>query len=431
MRVPGRPFESDSDPAASARIDVERVRARFPALSREMGGRGVLYFDGPAGSQVPRSVADAVRRTLLDTNANSHGVFASSEEVDALLSDARCAVSDLIGAPDPESIVFGANMTTLTFAFSRAIAATWRSGDEIVVTRAEHDANRTPWSLAARDRGAVVREVAVDSEGRIDVDDLERKLSSKTRLVAVGAASNLIGTIQPIQIAIARARSVGARVFVDAVHLVPHRLVDFAALDADVLVFSAYKVFGPHVGVLCGRREILEEVEPYKVRPAPETLPDRWMTGTQNHEGIAGTRAAVAYLADLGRELAPGSPTRRSALAAAFESIALHESELAELFLSFLRSDARFRLYGVAHGTDPHRRVATMAFVHRKIPPDELARSLAKEGIFVWSGNSYAVPIAEALRLGPEGVVRVGFLHYNSRDEVHRLIDVLDATGAR
>ena len=300
------------NPPLANSFDVVWSRRQFPSLARTVNGHPAVFLDGPGGSQVPERVIAAVSDYLGRTNANHGGLFATGRQSDALLDDAHRAVADLFGADDPETMIFGQNMTSLTFALSRALAKTWRPGDEIVVSRLDHDANVTPWVLAAADAGATVRHIEIHREDcTLDLDDFAAKLSPRTRLVTVGQASNAVGTINPIRVIVRQSHEAGAMVFVDAVHFAPHGLIDVARSGCDFLAASAYKFFGPHVGVLWGRRELLERLPAYKVRPAPDGLPGRWMTGTQNHEGIAGTAAAVDYLADLGRNLVPQGTSPR------------------------------------------------------------------------------------------------------------------------
>jgi cysteine desulfurase family protein (TIGR01976 family) len=358
---------------------------------------------------------------LLHTNANHGGAFATSVACDALVVEAQTALADFLHAPDPAEIVFGANMTTLTFALSRAVARTWRPGDEVLVTALDHDANHTPWVLAARDAGATVRVVGIRPEdGTLDVDDFRRQLSPRTRWVAFTAASNALGTLTPVRTLVDLAHAVGARVAVDAVHYAPHLRMDVQAWDAEVVVCSAYKFFGPHVGVLWGRRELLAEWPAYKVRPAPECLPDRWMTGTANFAGIAGTLAAVNYLAQLG---GPGS--RCAALDRAFAQIRTAEVALGQQLLAGLQTLPDVRVYGITAAERWPERVATVAFTHARYTPAELAGRLAEHGIFVWAGNYYALPLTTALGVEPLGMVRVGLLHYNTAAEVERLLALL------
>lgn len=409
-------------------LDVAACRRQFPALERLVAGRPAVYFDGPAGSQVPERVIDAVSHYYRTMNANHGGVFATSRESDAMLDEARRAVADLLGAHDADTVAFGANMTTLTFALSRALARTWKPNDEILVTRLDHDANVTPWVLAARDAGATVRHVEFRHEDcTLDLDDLRAKLSPRTRLVAVGCASNAVGTINPVAEICRSARDVGALTFLDAVHYAPHALIDVAAFGCDFLACSAYKFFGPHVGVLWGRRELLDELHAYKLRPVPDTVPDRWMTGTQNHECIAGVLAAVDYLADLGREPRKDghSTSRRAALAAAFARIERHERELVSRLLSGLAEIPAVRVFGIIAPERLGERVPTVAITHEHLAPLAVAERLAEQGIFVWHGNYYALSLSEALGREPEGMVRIGLLHYNTREEVERLLDAL------
>ena len=407
-------------------FDVERFRAEFPGLSRQMGDRPVVFFDGPAGSQVPRRVVDAIGNYLVWTNANHDGLFATSRESDALLAEAHRGLADFLGCDDPETVYFGPNMTSLTFALSRALAQTWQSGDEIVVTRLDHDANVTPWGLAARDAGATVHHVGIRPDDcTLDLDDLAGKLSPRTRLVAVCAASNAVGTVVPLKQIVAMAHDAGALVFVDAVHYAPHRLIDVREWDCDFLVCSAYKFFGPHVGVMWGRRELLAELPAYKVRPAPDGLPGRWMTGTQCHEGIAGTLAAVDYLADMGRRYATGTPDRRAALAATFDLITSHERGLVATLLAGLADTPDVRVWGITDPAQFDERVPTVSITHARLGPGDLAARLGEQGIFVWHGNFYALPLTEALGLEPDGMVRIGLLHYNTEEEVQRLLTAL------
>jgi cysteine desulfurase family protein (TIGR01976 family) len=405
---------------------VDWCRTQFPALARQVAGEPAIFFDGPAGSQVPECVIDAIGGYLRNNNANHGGVFATSRESDALLDNAHQALADLFGAEDPASIIFGANMTTLTFSLSRALARTWCAGDEIVVTRLDHDANVTPWVLAARDAGVTVRHLAIRSaDCTLDLDDLRSHLSPRTRLVAVGAASNAVGTINPIAEICRLAHAVGAEVFVDAVHAAPHLLPDVAAWDCNWLVASAYKFFGPHVGVLWGRTARLNELEAYKLRPAPDDLPGKWMTGTQNHECIAGALAAVEYLAALGRMVGSPNCGRREALSTAYVAIGEYERGLAAHLLAGLARLSQVKVFGITDLARIAERVPTFGIRHAKLAPAALAEQLAARGIFVWHGNFYALPLTEALGLEPEGLVRIGLLHYNTIEEIDRLLAVL------
>jgi cysteine desulfurase family protein (TIGR01976 family) len=389
-----------------------------------------VFFDGAAGSQVPQRVIDAMADYLANTNANHAGAFATSRQSDALLAAAHSAVADLLGATNPDEVCFGANMTTLTLALSRALGRTWRPGDEIVVTELDHDANHTPWILAAREAGVTVRTVAIETaDCTLRTGDMAAKISERTRLVVCPCAANSVGTLVDVAEVARLAHAAGAEIFLDAVHHAPHRLIDVTAWDCDYLVCSAYKFYGPHVGVLWGRAARLLELEPYKLRPAPDDLPGRWMTGTQNHEGIAGVAAAVGYLAEIGGGLVIDrqATARRAALRIAFERIAVHERVLIERLLSGLAEIADVTVYGI---TDPARfdqRVPTVGLTHARLAPRRLADMLAAAGIFVWHGNFYALPVTEALGLEPEGMVRVSLLHYNTTEEVERLLGVLRA----
>lgn len=411
-------------------FDVAILRRQFPALHRQIDGVTPVYLDGPAGTQVPQRVIDAMVRYLTTCNANHGGVFATSRESDAIVDDAHAALADLLNAPSPDEIIFGANMTTLTFALSRALARTWKPGDEVIVTQLDHDANVSPWVLAARDAGAAVRQVDVHPEDcTLDLDDFQRKLTTRTRLVAVGVASNAVGTLNDVQRIGRLAHEVGAQVFLDAVHYAPHGPMDVQAWDCDFLACSVYKFFGPHVGVLWGRRELLEELPAYKVRPSPNVLPGKWMTGTQNHEGLAGAAAAVEYLADVGTSQAgiPASATRRTRVQAGMKAIRDYETELARQLLAGLAERPRFSVWGI---TDPARldqRVPTISITSPNHSATTIAEHLARRHIFTWNGNMYALPLTERLGLEERGgFVRLGLLHYNTRDEVARLLRALD-----
>lgn len=403
---------------------IANCRSRFPALTRVVNGHPVAYFDGPAGSQVPDVVADAVSRYLLHSNANSGGPFATSRETDAVMTAARSAVADFVGADDPDEIAFGPNMTSLTLALSRAMGRTWREGDEVVVSRLDHDANVTPWVLASRDAGAVVRHIEVNrDDATLDMDSARRAISKRTRLLAVGWASNITGTVNPVRELIGMAQAVGAMTFVDAVHYAPHRRMNVQNIGCDFLVCSAYKFFGPHVGMLWGRRELLEKVETYKLRPSPDSPPGKWMTGTQNFEGISGVAAAIDYLATLGES--PASTSRRTSLDTAFARIRQHEESLLLPLMDGLRELPGLRIWGIADPGRLDERVPTVSITHPTKLPQELAARLAERGLFVWPGNHYALPFTEAMGLEPGGTLRIGVLHYNTLVEVERLLDAM------
>ncbi len=406
---------------------VPALREQFPALARWYRDRPVTFLDGPAGTQVPQAVIDAIGNYLVQCNANHEGAFATSRESDALLGKAHQAAADLLGATDPECVVFGANMTTLTFAFSRALAKTWRPGDEVVVTKLDHDANVSPWVLAAQDAGATIRWVPIRMDDcTLDLDAFRAAITSKTKLVAVGCASNSTGGINPVGEICGWARKVGALSFVDAVHFAPHGLIDVAAWGCDFLACSAYKFFGPHVGLLWGRRELLESLTPYKVRPATDTIPGKWMTGTQNHEGIAGTLAAIEYLADIGRHLTDVAlPYRRAAIVTAMHAITRYERTLAARMLAGFAELNSIKVWGI---TDPARlaeRVPTFSITHAKLSPRELATLLDEHGIYAWHGHYYALNLSESLGREPAGMVRIGLVHYNTASEIDYLLAVL------
>jgi len=405
-------------------FSVDELRRQFPALARLQDGRPVAYFDGPAGTQVPQVVIDRIADYLAHHNANCGAPFGTSIESDAILQSAREAMADFLGAGDSDEIAFGPNMTTLTMAFSRALGATWKPGDQIIVSRLDHDANVTPWVLAARDAGATVKFIEVNLEDcTLNLESFRSALSNKTRLVAVGYASNCVGTINPVREIVAAARSVGALSFIDAVHYAPHGLIDVAEIGCDVLVCSAYKFFGPHVGILWGRRSLLETLQPYKLRPAPEALPGRWMTGTQCHECIAGVTAAVDYLAGVLGETA--SVPRRERLRNSFQSITGHEQDLARRLLIGLQEIPALKVVGISDLERLAERVPTVSVVHPSKSPRGLAEGLARGGHFVWPGNHYALPLTETLGLEPGGTLRIGIVHYNTHDEVDRLLAAL------
>ena len=412
--------------AATKTFPVEWCRKQFPALGRRVDGQDAVYLDGPAGSQVPQRVVSAVSRYLSECNANHGGRFITSRESDAMLESAHRAVADLLGTASPQATIFGANMTTLTLAFSRALARTWRAGDEVIVTRLDHDANVSPWVLAARDAGVKVHFIGIHPEDcTLDLEQLRATLSPRTRLVAVGCASNAVGTINPVGEICRWVHEAGGQVFLDAVHYAPHALLDVAGWDCDYLACSAYKFFGPHVGILWGRPELLEQLPTYKVRPAADTLPEKWMTGTQNHEGIAGVLEAVEYLADLGRHVVPQAADRRSAIVAAMGEIGSYERRLCRDLIAGLAELPNVRIWGITQETRIAQRVPTVSITHRKFSPAELADYLALRGIFAWHGNFYALELTETLGLEPAGLVRLGLLHYNTSGEVERLLAVL------
>jgi cysteine desulfurase family protein (TIGR01976 family) len=403
-------------PQEARLASTEEIRSHFPALERRHRERPVAYFDGPGGTQVPRPVVEAMADYLLHHNANTHWRYPSSRETDGMIEGARQAMADLLGA-DPSEVAFGANMTTLTFHLARGLGRGWGPGDEIVVTELDHHANIAPWRALERDRGVTVRMVPMLPEtGRLDWEALGQALSRKPRLLAIGAASNALGTITDVGRAAAMARDAGTLTFVDAVHYAPHRLVDVRALGCDFLACSAYKFYGPHVGVLYGRSERLAVVDVPKLEPAPETAPERLETGTLNHEGIAGAAAAVEFLASLA---ADGG--RRERLRAAYGELHRRGQALLERLVYGLSAIGGVRVYG-APASAP--RTPTVAFTVGDRPADSVADALADEAVFVSTGDFYATTVVKRYGLGPKGgLVRAGCAAYTTADEVERLVE--------
>jgi cysteine desulfurase family protein (TIGR01976 family) len=405
-------------------LDLNAVRAHFPALTRVGDdGRPVVLVDAPGGSQVPEDVIEAVARHYRRGMSNTHGAFATSQDTDGVIAEARRAAADFTGA-DPDEIVFGPNATTLLLHVSRSFAKTLRPGDEVVVTRLDHDANVRPWVLAAADAGATVRWVDVhEDDVTIDVDSFDAALSDRTRLVAFTLASNAVGTIPAAADLAVRAKEVGALVAVDGVHFAQHRLPDLHGIGADLLVCSPYKFFGPHLGVLAARRSLLVDWTPYKVVPSSDDVPERWETGTQNHEGLAGLSAAADYLAALS---GGGSDQRRDRLVASYEKIATHESMLVDRFLAGLSALPSIRLWGIADRARLTERTPTFAIRVGEQHPRETAKLLGERGIYVWDGDYYAREIMVRLGLlDTGGAVRIGFCHYHTVDEVDRVLEAL------
>ena len=412
------------DTSSASVASVDEIRSHFPALERRQAGESVAYFDGPGGTQVPRSVADAMTDYLFHHNANTHWLYPTSEETDALLLDARRVLADFLGA-QAEEIAFGLNMTTLTFHLARGLAREWREGDEVVVTELDHHANVAPWAAVARERGLTLRVVRMDPvEGRLDWADLEHKITNRTKLLAIGAASNAIGTINDVRSAIEMAHAVGARTFIDAVHYAPHELVDVQELACDFLACSAYKFYGPHVGVLFGRRELLQQVDVPKLIPAPDTAPERLETGTQNHEGIVGAAAAVEFLASLCTE----PLSRRQRLVKAYEALRLRSEKLLARLWAGLGEVDGLTLYGPHPGTP---RTPTLAFTMHGTSTNDVAIALAKRGLFVSNGDFYAATVVERLGQAADGVVRVGCSCYTTSDEVERIISAVSKLSSR
>jgi len=399
-------------------LDVPAIRTQFPALRREENGRPVAWFDGPGGSQVPQSVIDAISGFLARGGSNLGGAFRASRDSDEAQEAARVAVADLFGLRPDDYVSFGLNMTSLNFALSRALSADWVPGDEVVVTRLDHDANVSPWLRAAADRGATVQWVPFDTDTyRLDLDQLAAVVGPRTRVVAITHASNAIGTIVDIAAATQIAHDAGALIVVDAVHFAPHGLIDMAATDCDFLLASAYKFFGPHLGVMAGRSLLLEKLDAYRVRPAPDSGPGKWETGTQSFEALTGVTAAIDHLAALGRS----EGSRRDHLIDAFANITKHASDLGRRFLDGLPDSAT--VFGITD--DLAARTPTYAIELDGFSARRLATELGDRGIYVTDGNYYAVEVMNSLRRADGGLVRIGFLHYTSDEEVDRLLEAL------
>lgn len=410
-------------------LDVQSIRREFPALSESFNGKPAVFFDNPGGTQVHQSVIDAMTDYMIRRNANTHGLFETSRRSDLVIEHARQAVADLLGA-DRDEVIFGNNTTSLNFALSHALAHEFGPDDEVVVTRLDHDANIMPWVRLAQDKGATVRWADVDMETcTLDMEHLRSLINDKTKLVAVGYASNASGTINDVATVIGWAKEAGAYSFVDAVQYAPHGLIDVKALDCDFLACSAYKFFGPHVGHLYGKREHLARLDAYRVRPAGDVAPDKWETGTKNHEGLAGVLAAIDYIAELGVRFgaADAAAGRRDKLRAAWPLIADYERQLIERLIGGLQMISGVRIYGITSRFDWDKRVATVAMRKEGTTPQQLAQALADANIFVWDGNFYALELSE--RLGVEssgGLLRIGLAHYNTADEIEQCLRVIE-----
>lgn len=434
-RKSGCEFHSGGKTVTTSLLPSDKLRAEFPSLSMKHKGHPAIFFDNPGGTQVPDVVIQAISRYYRESNANSGGAFFTSARTDETIWEARHAMAALLNAPDPACIVFGQNMTSLTFHVSHAIARTIQPGDEIVVTNLDHDANVTPWT-GLEEVGAVVRVVDINVEdGTLDMDSLRAALSARTRLVAVNYASNAIGTIVDVEKVIQLAHAVGALVYVDAVQYAPHGPIDVQALDCDFLACSAYKFFGPHVGVLYGKAEHLTRLSPYKVRPSPDVLPWRWETGTLNHAALAGVTAAVDYLESIGTRFgkdwqeeyaAKGFQGRHLSLKTAMRVIKEYEKALCLHLLRGLASFGDVSVYGITERERLDSRVPTAAFTWPRLSPRETAQRLGEKGICCWSGNYYALRLMERLGLEPTGgAVRVGLTHYNTLHEIETLLNVM------
>jgi len=406
-------------------FDITWVREQFPSLKLQVNKHAAAFLDGPAGTQVPQQVMDAVQNYFMSANANTYGAFLTSRRNDEMIVAARAAMADFFNC-DANEVSFGQNMTTITFALARAIGRELKPGDEIVVTTLDHDANVAPWR-ALEEKGVVIQQVDIrEADCTLDLDDLKRKITTRTKLVAVGYASNIVGTINPVAEITRLAHAAGALMFVDAVHYAPHGVIDVKALDCDFLVCSPYKFFGPHMGTLFGKREHLEKFKPYKVRPATNVPPECWETGTQVQELIAGIGAAVDYLAELGRHCDPGAKSRREALQAAYRSTHQYETGILRRLIAGLQRIPGIRIFGITDEKRFNERCATLSFRLGNHHPTKIAAFLGERGIFTWDGNFYALNLSE--RLGVEqlgGVLRVGLVHYNTVEEADRLLSGL------
>jgi cysteine desulfurase family protein (TIGR01976 family) len=400
-------------------FDVQAVRDQFPALGRTHNGRDVVYFDGPGGSQVARQAIEAITGYMERGGANLHGVFPTSTETEEILTDTRMAVADFLGSA-PDEVAFGANMTTLTFAVSRALASGWDRDSEIVVTELDHRANVDPWIIAAAERGARVRWIRVDPETlTLDENDLEQNITERTKLVAIGLASNAVGTVNDVAAVAGRAHSAGALVAVDAVHAAPHLPLDRDAIGADVITCSAYKFFGPHVGVATIRRDLFEKMGVYRLDPAPDYIPDKLETGTQNHEGIAGVKGALDFISSLGE-----GTSQREKLTSAMKAVEEQEAALAEHFRITLRDIPGVKLYAAPDGV---RKTPTLAFTVLGKAPEDVCLQMLEHGFFIAAGDFYASTLAGKLGIGDSGgFIRAGLAPYNTEEEVERFVETLE-----
>src|ERR1700723_1057791 len=418
------PFSS-SPLSLSAALDLAWVRAQFPALAQKVNGQPAVFLDGPGGTQVPHRVIDAIADYLAHNNANTGGAYLTSRNTDRMIAETRLAMGDFLNC-DADEIVFGPTMTTLTYAMSRALGRDLGPGDEIVLTLLDHDANFSPWK-ALEEKGVNIRAVRFnEGDCTLDMRDLAAKIGERTKIVAVGYASNAVGTINNVAEVVRLARQAGALSYIDAVHYAPHGPIDVRALDCDFLVCSTYKFFGPHMGVLYGKREHLKRLEPYKVRANTNAIPNRWEWGTLNHECIAGITACVDYLADVGRQVNRSASTRRAALWAAYEAIQKHERKLMESLIRGLVAIHGLKLYGISDAKRFDQRCPTLAVRSNGRTPLELATRLGERGFFTWDGNYYALNLTERLDVEKDGgFLRIGLAHYNTAEEVERLLSAL------
>ena len=408
--------------------DIHRIRNEFPSLAVTDNGKRRVYFDNPGGTQVAKRVMDRMQDYFIHMNTNGGGAFITSQQSDALMDEGHAALADLVGSSDPGEIIFGQNMTTLTLHLSRSIGRTLSAGDEIVVTRMDHDANVSPWLLMAEDHGLKVRWMDFNPETfRYDQDALDRVLTPKTKLVAVNYASNATGTVNDIRSISRKAHEVGALVFVDAVQFTPHFVTDVKAIECDFLACSAYKFYGPHQGLIWGKRDLLEAYTPYKVRPATNSLPGAYETGTQAHEGMAGTLGAVEHFEWVGSEMGAGGSSRRERIISGFNVIAEYERELGRRLIRGLKHIPGVTIYGLTEDVDLVDRVPTVAITKEGVHPRHMAESLGDANIFVWDGHYYAIEVIERLGLTEKGgMLRIGLGQYNTIEEVDDLLDHIE-----
>jgi cysteine desulfurase family protein (TIGR01976 family) len=411
--------------ASSTTLDLAWVRSQFPALAQSVDGHPAVFMDGPGGTQVPKRVIDAIADYLARNNANTGGAFQTSRNTDRIIAEARSAMGDFLNC-DADEIVFGANMTTLTFAMSRAIGRELGPGDEIVLTLLDHDANFSPWK-ALEEKGIVIRAVAFNEKDcTLDMQDLAAKIGKRTRLVAAGYASNAVGTINNVAEVVRLAKQAGALSYIDAVHYAPHGPIDVRQLECDFLACSTYKFFGPHMGVLYGKREHLKRLQPYKVRPNTNDIPNCWEWGTLNHECIAGIKACIEYWEELGRRAKPAVKNRRAAILAAHEVIHEHERAMTAKMIAGLQAIPGLKLYGITSPQQFENRCATFVVRIESRTPLELATKLGERGFFTWDGNYYALNLTEQLKVEQlGGFLRIGLVHYNTMEEVERLLIAL------
>ena len=417
------------------KFDTDSIRSAFPALAIQDNGKRRIYLDNPAGTQVPATVVERMSECLIEANANLGGYFVTSGNADVIVHEAHAAMADLLNAPSADDVIFGQNMTTMTLHVSRSIGRTFSPGDEIILSRMDHDANVTPWILLARDLDLKIKWLPFNLESfEFELQQLDALITDRTRLICICGASNLTGTIQDTKSICAMAKAAGAWTYIDAVQSVPHVSTDVQDLDCDFLACSAYKFFGPHQGILYGRPEIMQQLEPYKVRPASDQMPGSYETGTQSHEGAAGVWATVEYFANIGREMAQDYyernqhfEGRRQHLHAAMDYLFDYEAELASHLISGLQQLPGVKIQGISDPAAMQRRVPTVSFTVEGDSPDRIARALGAENIFVWSGHNYALEAAKALGiLDSGGVVRVGPVHYNTIDELDQLLVSLE-----